>query len=75
MAVAVEPGATALAVTPVDSDEAKELVQQFERKVADEDLAVFIAFRPNIVAYDREAIGGDIPVAYYNIQVPEIRAR
>jgi peptide/nickel transport system substrate-binding protein len=66
--------AAQLASTPVDSDDAQQLVQQFERKVADENLSVFIAFRPNIVAYDADKIGGDLPVAYYNIQVPDIRA-
>src|SRR5262249_32756463 len=62
-----------LASTKVDSPEAQQMVQQFEKKVADEDLTVSIAFRPNIVAYDAQKIGGDLPVAWYNIQVPDIQ--
>jgi peptide/nickel transport system substrate-binding protein len=70
----LDAAAKELASTPVGSDEAKQQIQEFERKVADEHLSVFIAFRPNIVAYDEAKIGGELPVAYYNVQVPEIRA-
>ena len=60
--------------TKVDSPEAQQLVQEYEKEVADQHLSVFIAFRPNIVAYDAQKIGGDLPVAFYNIQVPDIWA-